>query len=258
MPASQRSRTPDRAISPTTSRTRTIITPRSGSAATSRIGTAPRPSVLARAFPPGLAPAVRARAAGWDSSIALITITDSFANSLGSIWKPAPSEIHDLAPLTIVPTGVSTASRPRQDSPYTTGASRRSWRASRELTTSIRTSPSAMLSSCLSRYPCGFAPWASSIGWVADQIITVPTRVSASTVASSSQSAWRSGESRPVALAASRRRASQAGLDLYRDWPLTQLNGAVRGVARPCRTRRVTARPNPRPRAARPDPGAAG
>ena len=38
-----------------------------------------------------------------------------FAYSDGSIWKPPGSEIQDFAPLTMLPSGVSTTSRPRHD-----------------------------------------------------------------------------------------------------------------------------------------------
>jgi hypothetical protein len=43
----------------------------------------------------------------------------SLAYSGGSTWNPPGSEIQECAPLTMLPSGVSTTSSPRQDSsPY--------------------------------------------------------------------------------------------------------------------------------------------
>ena len=42
-------------------------------------------------------------------------MTASFAYSDGSIWKPPGSEIQECAPFTMLPSGVSTATSPRQD-----------------------------------------------------------------------------------------------------------------------------------------------
>ncbi len=47
--------------------------------------------------------------------MAVITMSASLANSDGSIWNPAPIEIHDLAPFTMEPSGVSTATSPMHD-----------------------------------------------------------------------------------------------------------------------------------------------
>ena len=60
--------------------------------------------------------------------MALIKMIDSLAYSDGSIWKPPGSEIHECAPFTMVPSGVSTTSSPRQDTPYRIGAYSRSCR----------------------------------------------------------------------------------------------------------------------------------
>ncbi len=55
-------------------------------------------------------------------------MTDSLAYSDGSIWNPPGSEIHEWAPFTMEPSGVSTTSRPMQDATYTNGAYSRSCR----------------------------------------------------------------------------------------------------------------------------------
>ena len=60
---------------------------------------------------PGAASARSTQLAEDRASIRIIPI---LAYSDGSTWNPPGSEIQECAPLTMVPSGVSTASRPRQ------------------------------------------------------------------------------------------------------------------------------------------------
>ena len=123
-PTSQSSWIPDSATRPSSASTMMIVTPRSGSLATSTIGTnantAARPT--ARSLGRPLAWRISLR------NIAPIRMMAILPNSEGSIWKLAGSVIQDLEPLTGVPSGVSTAISPSRDNPYSTGAYRRSLR----------------------------------------------------------------------------------------------------------------------------------
>ena len=47
--------------------------------------------------------------------MATTRMSPSFAYSDGSNWNPPGSEIQECAPLTVLPSGVSTASSPRQE-----------------------------------------------------------------------------------------------------------------------------------------------
>ena len=115
---------PDSAISPTMSASISIATPRSGSATTRTSGTRQQPIVSATARSRGRVSPCRIS----PRMMAATRMIDSLAYSDGSIWKPPGSEIHDLAPFTTLPSGVSTASSPRQDRPSTNGEYSRSCR----------------------------------------------------------------------------------------------------------------------------------
>ena len=98
-----------------------MSTPRSGSAATSAIGTAAAPTVSHTWRSRGLVSPCGMLL----SRIAPTRMIAILAYSDGSIWNPPGSEIQDFAPLTTLPSGVSTASRPRHDTPSTTGEAAR-------------------------------------------------------------------------------------------------------------------------------------
>ncbi len=75
---------------------------------------------MGSAATPAASPTVRSRGlvSPWRSSprmIAVVRMMASLANSDGSIWKPPGSEIQEWAPLTMLPSGVSTTARPRAD-----------------------------------------------------------------------------------------------------------------------------------------------
>ena len=77
----------------------------------SAIGTAASASTAAMSPDRGVSSRSRLSASSMDMPITTATL----ANSDGCTWKPAPSTIHEWAPLMVDPSGDSTATSPRQD-----------------------------------------------------------------------------------------------------------------------------------------------
>ncbi len=121
MPATQRSFRPDSAIMPAVMSSSRMITPRAGSRSTSATGISASTRTPAACRGPGIRPLSRSS----PKTTAMIRTSPILANSEGSTWKPAGRLIQALAPLTLVPSGLSTAARPRTDAAYTNGASSR-------------------------------------------------------------------------------------------------------------------------------------
>ncbi len=108
MAATQRSRSPDSAIMPNVISSSRMITPRAGSRSTSATGISARASTPAACFGPGTRPLSRSS----PKTTAMTRTSPILANSEGSTWKPAGRLIQALAPLTVVPSGLSTATSP--------------------------------------------------------------------------------------------------------------------------------------------------
>ena len=96
-----------------------MTTPRAGSRSTRATGISASSSTLAASRGRGIRPLSRRS----PNTTAAISTSAILANSDGSTWKPAGRLIHALAPLTEVPSGLSTAIRPSTAAPYTIGAS---------------------------------------------------------------------------------------------------------------------------------------
>lgn len=106
-PKTHRLEAPEASSTPRMMITMTMTDPRSGMSRTIRIGTAARPRACSTVRWSGcfLSPASTLVA----SSIAMPRMIVSFTNSEGWREKPPPSTIHECAPLTVEPSGVSTS-----------------------------------------------------------------------------------------------------------------------------------------------------
>ncbi len=85
-----------------------MITPRAGSRSTSTTGISASARTPAACRGPGIRPLSRSS----PKTTAMMRMSPILANSDGSTWKPAGRLIQALAPLTVVPSGLSTAARP--------------------------------------------------------------------------------------------------------------------------------------------------
>jgi len=86
----------------------TMVEPRSGISRMTPIGTAARPSAWTMALPCGYGCSPASTRA--DSSVAMPRMIAILQNSDGCTEKPPPSTIQECAPLTVEPSGLSTAS----------------------------------------------------------------------------------------------------------------------------------------------------
>jgi len=91
----------------------TMVVPKSGCSMIRSIGTAHSPSTARTSRSRGVDSPSRCS----PSSMAMPTTIATLANSAGCTWNPAGSTIQECAPLIVAPSGDSTATSPRQDSP---------------------------------------------------------------------------------------------------------------------------------------------
>jgi hypothetical protein len=116
----QRSRTPESRIIPARTAMNTSAMPSAGSIATNAIIGSPQASTSATPRSRGPVRSGNRRLARSCislNSMAVIRMIATLPNSGGSIWKPPGRAIQPFEPLTVEPSGVSTATRLSSDTP---------------------------------------------------------------------------------------------------------------------------------------------
>ena len=122
-PITQRLGAPDTPMIAITAAEIIKASPRSGSRMISNIGT----RATARAFTTSKFDGAESLSRASASNIAIPIITEIFASSAGCNVKPPGNEIHERAPLIVLPMpGMSTATNPKTPTPQTNGVYARS------------------------------------------------------------------------------------------------------------------------------------
>ncbi len=176
--SSHRLGAPDTSSAPATMAANTSIVPRSGCNAIRAMGTAA--STSASSTPPN--PGRRRPSSSSPRGTANASASATLANSDGWNCTPGASTIHEWAPLTRTPSGLSTPASDSSASTYASGTYARSTRRSTRETSHISTSPAPTETACRTS-----SPWSPSIR-VADHTSSspVPDRARASSVSTRS------------------------------------------------------------------------